>query len=86
MMQLDNLRYVVQAGVGIQMATIHTAAYELLPCGLRQVVVIDHGGYYTLDDDTRKKYAEVWSMMDEPKNDAQKTARRARLKVPWLDE
>ncbi|CAE7873557.1 abkB [Symbiodinium microadriaticum] len=46
-----------------------------------QVVVIDHGGYYTLDDDTRKKYAEVWSMMDEPKNDAQKTARRARLKA-----
>ncbi|CAE7834242.1 Adck5 [Symbiodinium necroappetens] len=74
-------QYLVQAGVGIQMATIHTAAYELLPCGLRQVVVIDHGGYYTLDDDTRKKYAEVWSMMDEPKNDAQKTARRARLKA-----
>ena len=51
---------------------------------LWQVVVIDHGGYYTLDDDTRKLYAEVWSMMDEPKNDAQKTARRARLKAPWI--
>ncbi|CAJ1405185.1 unnamed protein product [Effrenium voratum] len=45
-----------------------------------QVVIIDHGGYYSLDDDTRKLYAEVWSMMDEPKNDAQKTARRDRLK------
>ena len=39
-----------------------------------------------MDDDTRKKYAEVWSMMDEPKSDAQKTARRARLKVSWLDK
>lgn len=47
-----------------------------------QVVVIDHGGYYSLDDDTRKLYAEVWSMMDEPKDEKQKAARRARLKDP----
>eukprot|EP00931_Biecheleriopsis_adriatica_P106578 TRINITY_DN81006_c0_g1_i1.p1 TRINITY_DN81006_c0_g1~~TRINITY_DN81006_c0_g1_i1.p1 ORF type:complete len:607 (+),score=142.21 TRINITY_DN81006_c0_g1_i1:36-1823(+) len=45
-----------------------------------QVVVIDHGGYYSLDDTVRKLYAEVWSMMDEPKDDAQKAARRCRLK------
>ncbi len=45
--------------------------------------MIDHGGYYSLDDETRKLYAEVWNMMDEPKDDKQKAARRTRMKESW---
>jgi len=45
-----------------------------------QVVAIDHGGYFTLDESDRKLYAEAWMMMSEPKDEAQRLARRERLR------
>jgi len=44
-----------------------------------QVVAIDHGGYFELEDAHRKQFAECWLMMSEPKDEKQRLARRARL-------
>eukprot|EP00930_Biecheleria_cincta_P075190 TRINITY_DN6236_c0_g1_i1.p1 TRINITY_DN6236_c0_g1~~TRINITY_DN6236_c0_g1_i1.p1 ORF type:complete len:787 (-),score=209.43 TRINITY_DN6236_c0_g1_i1:219-2579(-) len=44
-----------------------------------EIVAIDHGGYFELSDEVRKQYAEVWQLMEEPKDEKQRLARRERL-------